>query len=174
MITTVFLISQNMFHHNLHNLLLHQNLLFHHLQCVTTNQYSFIRFVFPLFLKFLVETFFLYCAFQNMRNKYWVLYNYVRARKYFNCNQTITYTTHGDFTFLDNLEPLLERYILDSDWLVQQYSNLWLVQVAGSYLHCSLLTWIRPGGHCWHYPLLQRLHQLQVNTHLWLVDNHPY
>ena len=25
------------------------------------------------------------------------------------CNESITYTTHGDFTFLDNLEPLLER-----------------------------------------------------------------
>ena len=45
-----------------------------------------------------------------MRNKFWVLYNYVRASKYFNCNQTITYTAHGDFSFLDNLEPLLERW----------------------------------------------------------------
>ena len=45
-----------------------------------------------------------------MRNNYWVLYNYVRAEKYFNCNESITYTTHGDFTFMDNLEPLLERW----------------------------------------------------------------
>ena len=45
-----------------------------------------------------------------MRNKYWVLYNYVRAEKLFNCNETITYTTHGDFSFLDNLEPLLARW----------------------------------------------------------------
>ena len=44
-----------------------------------------------------------------MRGKYWVLYNYIRAAKHYNCNETITYTTHGDFTFLDNLEPLLER-----------------------------------------------------------------
>jgi len=45
-----------------------------------------------------------------MRGKYWVLYNYIRAANHFNCNETITYTTHGDFTFLDNLEPLLERW----------------------------------------------------------------
>lgn len=47
---------------------------------------------------------------QGMRGKYWVLYNYIRAANHFNCNETITYTTHGDFTFLDNLEPLLERW----------------------------------------------------------------
>jgi len=47
---------------------------------------------------------------QSMRGKYWVLYNYIRAGKHFNCNQSITYTTHGDFTFLDNLEPLLDRW----------------------------------------------------------------
>lgn len=47
---------------------------------------------------------------QSMRSKYWVLYNYIRAEKQFNCNESITYTTHGDCTFLDNLEPLLERW----------------------------------------------------------------
>jgi len=47
---------------------------------------------------------------QGLRTKYWILYNYVNAIKQFNCNETITYTTHGDFTFLDNLEPLLERW----------------------------------------------------------------
>lgn len=47
---------------------------------------------------------------QSMRGNYWVLYNYIRAGKQFDCNQTITYTTHGDFTFLDNLEPLLDRW----------------------------------------------------------------
>ena len=45
-----------------------------------------------------------------MRSEFWVLYNYIRAAREFNCNETITYTTHGDFTFLDNLEPLLERW----------------------------------------------------------------
>ena len=45
-----------------------------------------------------------------MRNQYWVLYNYVRAEEVFNCNESLTYTTHGDFSFLDNLEPLLARW----------------------------------------------------------------
>jgi len=45
-----------------------------------------------------------------MRGKYWVLYNYIRSATKFSCNESITYTTHGDFTFLDNLEPLLERW----------------------------------------------------------------
>ena len=49
-------------------------------------------------------------AIQGMRSEFWVLYNYIRAAREFNCNETITYTTHGDFTFLDNLEPLLERW----------------------------------------------------------------
>ena len=47
---------------------------------------------------------------QGSRNKFWVLYNYIRAEREFNCNESITYTTHGDFTFLDNLEPLLARW----------------------------------------------------------------
>lgn len=43
------------------------------------------------------------------RGDYWVLYNYVPARRWFRCDESITYTTHADFTFLDNLEPLLNR-----------------------------------------------------------------
>lgn len=45
------------------------------------------------------------------RGDYWVLYNYVPARRWFRCDESITYTTHADFTFLDNLEPLLERSV---------------------------------------------------------------
>lgn len=48
------------------------------------------------------------------RGDYWVLYNYVPARRWFRCDESITYTTHADFTFLDNLEPLLDR--LASIW----------------------------------------------------------
>jgi hypothetical protein len=44
------------------------------------------------------------------RGDYWVLYNYVPARRWFRCDESITYTTHADFTFLDNLEPLLDRW----------------------------------------------------------------
>lgn len=45
------------------------------------------------------------------RGDYWVLYNYVPARRWFRCDESITYTTHADFTFLDNLEPLLNRSV---------------------------------------------------------------
>lgn len=41
---------------------------------------------------------------------YWVLSNYIRAEKKFNCNESITYTTHTEFPFLHNLEPVLERW----------------------------------------------------------------
>ena len=33
------------------------------------------------------------CCSQGMRTKYWVLYNYIRAARQFNCDETITYTT---------------------------------------------------------------------------------
>ncbi|XP_054270285.1 beta-1,4-glucuronyltransferase 1-like isoform X1 [Macrosteles quadrilineatus] len=46
----------------------------------------------------------------EMRGDYWVLYNYVPASRQFHCWESITYTTHADFTFLDNLETLLERW----------------------------------------------------------------
>lgn len=41
---------------------------------------------------------------------YWVLYNYIRGERSFRCNETLTYTTHGEYTFLHNLEPLLTRW----------------------------------------------------------------
>lgn len=44
------------------------------------------------------------------RGDYWVLYNYLAATRIFHCWQSITYTSHADFTFLDNLETLLERW----------------------------------------------------------------
>ncbi|KAF7994923.1 hypothetical protein HCN44_004395 [Aphidius gifuensis] len=46
----------------------------------------------------------------SQRGDYWVLYNYVPMTVSVKCWETITYTTHADFTFLDNLEPLLERW----------------------------------------------------------------
>lgn len=46
----------------------------------------------------------------QQRGDYWVLYNYVRAERTFKCEETITYTTHADYSFLDNLVPLLERW----------------------------------------------------------------
>jgi hypothetical protein len=49
-------------------------------------------------------------SYYGQRGPYWVLYNYIKAAKSLRCDQSITYTTHADFTFLDNLEPLLERW----------------------------------------------------------------
>ncbi|XP_015428778.1 PREDICTED: beta-1,4-glucuronyltransferase 1 [Dufourea novaeangliae] len=44
------------------------------------------------------------------RGDYWVLYNYVPMSIALRCWESVTYTTHADYTFLDNLEPLLERW----------------------------------------------------------------
>ncbi|XP_011501737.1 PREDICTED: beta-1,4-glucuronyltransferase 1 [Ceratosolen solmsi marchali] len=44
------------------------------------------------------------------RGDYWVLYNYVPMSMKVHCWESVTYTTHADYTFLDNLEPLLERW----------------------------------------------------------------
>ncbi|KAG7212097.1 hypothetical protein KM043_012447 [Ampulex compressa] len=44
------------------------------------------------------------------RGDYWVLYNYVPMSMAVRCWESVTYTTHADYTFLDNLEPLLEGW----------------------------------------------------------------
>lgn len=44
------------------------------------------------------------------KGEFWVLYNYVVANRTFACHESVTYTTHADFTFLDNLKPLVERW----------------------------------------------------------------
>ncbi|XP_059094202.1 beta-1,4-glucuronyltransferase 1-like [Tigriopus californicus] len=44
------------------------------------------------------------------RGKYWVFENYIQANKRFHCNESVTFTTHSDPTFLNNLQPLLERW----------------------------------------------------------------
>lgn len=47
----------------------------------------------------------------GQRGDFWVLKNYVRAEHgELRCHESITYTTHADYTFLDNLIPLLERW----------------------------------------------------------------
>lgn len=44
------------------------------------------------------------------RGEYWVLKNYVRAdHGMVQCQESITYTTHAGFEFLDNVLPLVER-----------------------------------------------------------------
>ncbi|KAK4883547.1 hypothetical protein RN001_006866 [Aquatica leii] len=46
----------------------------------------------------------------EQRGEYWVLFNYVLASKRYKCYESITYTTQGDYTFLDNIIPLVERW----------------------------------------------------------------
>lgn len=44
------------------------------------------------------------------KNGYIILNNYVISSKRFACEESVTYATHADYTFLDNLKPLLERW----------------------------------------------------------------
>lgn len=46
----------------------------------------------------------------SQRGSYWILNHYVPADKNYRCNESITYTTHGDITFLDNIVPLARRW----------------------------------------------------------------
>ncbi|XP_044260821.1 beta-1,4-glucuronyltransferase 1-like [Tribolium madens] len=46
----------------------------------------------------------------QQRGDYWVLYNYIMAKKRFKCHESVTITTLGDFTFLDNILPMVERW----------------------------------------------------------------
>lgn len=48
--------------------------------------------------------------YNDQRGNYWVLYNYFQATKTFRCDKSVTYTTHAEWTFLDNLVPLLDRW----------------------------------------------------------------
>ena len=41
---------------------------------------------------------------------YLVLYNYFKAEKSYECLQSITFTTHGEFQFMENLIPLIEKW----------------------------------------------------------------
>ena len=43
-------------------------------------------------------------------DKYAVSYNFVKGTRSFGELESITFTTQGDYRFLDNLEPLLERW----------------------------------------------------------------
>ncbi|XP_022919511.1 beta-1,4-glucuronyltransferase 1-like [Onthophagus taurus] len=47
---------------------------------------------------------------RQQRGDYWVLYNYVQADESYECHTSVTYTTHADYSFLDNLVPLAERW----------------------------------------------------------------
>ena len=42
--------------------------------------------------------------------RYWAVHNFLMGERRFACDETVTYTTHGDFTFLDNVAPLVRRW----------------------------------------------------------------
>lgn len=46
----------------------------------------------------------------QLRGNYMVFYNYAQAYATFKCHETITYTTHADYTFLGNVETLVDRW----------------------------------------------------------------
>ncbi|KAK8400373.1 hypothetical protein O3P69_003213 [Scylla paramamosain] len=46
----------------------------------------------------------------QQRGDYWVLQNYLPAAMSFRCDESITFTTHGDYTFLHNLIPITSRW----------------------------------------------------------------
>ena len=82
---------------------------------------------------------------KGLRQKFWVLSNLLVGERHFNCNETITFTTHGDFTFLDNLEPLLERWQGPvSVALYSPGSDLQhTIQAITYYRHCSNTSLVR-------------------------------
>jgi len=47
---------------------------------------------------------------EHRSGNFWVFYNYIQAERKFQCNETITYTTHGDYTYLEDIEIILQRW----------------------------------------------------------------
>ncbi|CAG0884784.1 unnamed protein product [Darwinula stevensoni] len=47
---------------------------------------------------------------QGRRKDHVVLYNYLLSENAFACGETVTYTTHSEYEYLENLEPLVERW----------------------------------------------------------------
>ncbi|KAL7632151.1 UNVERIFIED_CONTAM: hypothetical protein RMT77_017525 [Armadillidium vulgare] len=45
-----------------------------------------------------------------LRGSHWVLFDFIPADTQPACNESITYTTHADVPFLDNLVPLVDRW----------------------------------------------------------------
>ena len=46
----------------------------------------------------------------SLRGTFWVHYNYIPAKVVPKCNESITYATHGEFLFLDNIVPLVTHW----------------------------------------------------------------
>ena len=54
---------------------------------------------------------------------YWVFYNYVRAERHFNCNESITYTTHSTLPYLDNLEYIIGNTLIPIQYCVDRFQD---------------------------------------------------
>lgn len=46
----------------------------------------------------------------EQRGNFWILLNYVRAKRTFHCYESVTYTTHAEYAFLYNLATLVIRW----------------------------------------------------------------
>ncbi|KAA0189944.1 hypothetical protein HAZT_HAZT007436 [Hyalella azteca] len=47
---------------------------------------------------------------QSQHGEYWILENYIPADLSFRCDESITYTTHGEYAHLDNIETITSRW----------------------------------------------------------------
>ncbi|KAL7630519.1 UNVERIFIED_CONTAM: hypothetical protein RMT77_019295 [Armadillidium vulgare] len=55
---------------------------------------------------------------------FWVLQNYIPSTISFKCNETITYTTHGEFGFLDNVIYVTTRWQVRIIFEKYSYNNI--------------------------------------------------
>ena len=46
----------------------------------------------------------------SQRGSYWILNHYIPSERNYHCDESVTYTTHGDVSFLDNIVPLARRW----------------------------------------------------------------
>lgn len=46
----------------------------------------------------------------SQRGSYWILNHYIPSERNYHCDESVTYTTHGDVSFLDNIIPLARRW----------------------------------------------------------------
>ena len=48
-----------------------------------------------------------YCS---QKGNFWILENFIVAEQSFRCDESVTYTTHGEYDYLENLEAVAERW----------------------------------------------------------------
>ena len=72
------------------------------------------------------------------RGNYWVLYNFYKATKELQCFESVTYVTQGEFHYLDNIWPVLERWQGPMSVAVYAPSSDFIraIQLINYYRHC--------------------------------------